>query len=80
MNGTTKKPFNEVDNKYYFVVWKGKTEWYITKFLNNEKINQHGRKVLKEEDGYEIGLYRYSNFKYEVDLFNYEQSKMTNWP
>ncbi|WP_338992645.1 hypothetical protein [Spiroplasma endosymbiont of Seladonia tumulorum] len=74
------KPFNEVDNKYYFVVWKGKTEWYITKFLNNEKINQHGRKVLKEEDGYEIGLYHYSNFKYEVDLFNYEPSKMTNWP
>ncbi|RUO85831.1 lipoprotein [Spiroplasma endosymbiont of Megaselia nigra] len=73
------KPFNTVDNKWYFVVWKGKTQWYITKFLNNEKINQHGRKVLKEEDGYELGLYRYS-LNYEVDLFDYEQSKMTNWP
>ncbi|RUP77045.1 hypothetical protein D6D54_04910, partial [Spiroplasma poulsonii] len=73
------KPFNKVDNKWYYVVWKGKTQWYITNFLNNEKINERGKKILKEEEGYEIGLYRYS-LNYEVDLFNYEPSKMTNWP
>ncbi|WFG96161.1 lipoprotein [Spiroplasma citri] len=28
------KPFDNVDNKYYYVVWKGKNEdnWKITKF------------------------------------------------
>ncbi|WP_424526443.1 lipoprotein [Spiroplasma endosymbiont of Glossina fuscipes fuscipes] len=74
------KPFNNVDNKYYYVVWKGKSKWYITKLLNNEKLlNRDSRKVLKEEEGYEFGLYRYS-LNYEVDLFNYEPSKTTNWP
>ncbi|PQM29990.1 lipoprotein [Spiroplasma poulsonii] len=61
------KPFNKVDNKWYYVVWKGKTQWYITNFLNNEKINERGKKNLKEEEGCEIGLYRYS-LNYEVDF------------
>ncbi|WP_338992691.1 hypothetical protein [Spiroplasma endosymbiont of Seladonia tumulorum] len=31
------KPFNEVDNKYYYVVWRGdkNDSWYLTKFNNN---------------------------------------------
>ncbi|WFH00045.1 lipoprotein [Spiroplasma citri] len=35
------KPFDNVDNKYYYVVWKGKNEdnWKITKFKNNNKNN-----------------------------------------
>ncbi|WFG96804.1 lipoprotein [Spiroplasma citri] len=32
------KPFNEVDNKWYFVVWRGdkNDDWKIIKFNNNE--------------------------------------------
>ncbi|RUO86145.1 lipoprotein, partial [Spiroplasma endosymbiont of Megaselia nigra] len=33
------KPFNTVDNKYYFVVWKTNT-WNITKFKNNTLIDR----------------------------------------
>ncbi|QED25364.1 hypothetical protein [Spiroplasma citri] len=35
------KPFNTVDNKYYYVVWRGdkNEEWKITKFQNNNKNN-----------------------------------------
>ncbi|RUO85888.1 lipoprotein, partial [Spiroplasma endosymbiont of Megaselia nigra] len=31
------KPFNTVDNKYYYVVWRGneKDNWIISKFKNN---------------------------------------------
>jgi len=31
------KPFNKVDNKYYFVVWKSQN-WNITKFKNDQEI------------------------------------------
>ncbi|WP_338988726.1 lipoprotein [Spiroplasma endosymbiont of Seladonia tumulorum] len=30
------KPFNEVDNKYYYVVWKGNNQLNINKFKNDE--------------------------------------------
>ncbi len=31
------KPFNQVDNKWYFVVWRGNktNDWKIIKFLND---------------------------------------------
>ncbi|WP_310622650.1 hypothetical protein [Spiroplasma citri] len=72
------KPFNTVDNKYYFVVWKT-DNWNITKFKNNEKIEKHTLKILEKKGKYELKLHRYS-MDYEVDLTNYEPSKMTNWP
>ncbi|KAF0851802.1 lipoprotein [Spiroplasma poulsonii] len=33
------KPFNQIDNKWYFVVWKT-NNWNITKFKNNTLINR----------------------------------------
>ncbi|WP_424526596.1 lipoprotein [Spiroplasma endosymbiont of Glossina fuscipes fuscipes] len=35
------KPFNKVDNKYYYVVWRGdeKIEWKIIKFQHNIDLN-----------------------------------------
>ncbi|WP_338964916.1 hypothetical protein [Spiroplasma endosymbiont of Sarcophaga carnaria] len=72
-------PFNTVDNKWYYVVWKGKN-WNITKFKNNEEIqNKDSFKVLEQKDEYKLELHRYS-LKYEVDLNVYEPSNMTNWP
>ncbi|MFW4371143.1 MAG: lipoprotein [Spiroplasma sp. hy2] len=73
------KPFNKVDNKWYYVVWKSKN-WNITKFKNNEEIqNKDSFKVLEQKDEYKLELHRYS-LKYEVDLNVYEPSNMTNWP
>ncbi|UZQ30618.1 MAG: hypothetical protein OHM56_03545 [Spiroplasma phoeniceum] len=28
------KPFNEVDNKWYYVVWKGENKYHLNKFKN----------------------------------------------
>ncbi len=73
------KPFNEVDNKYYYVIWKSKN-WNITKFKNNKEIqNKDSFKVLEQKDEYKLKLHRYS-LNYEVDLNVYEPSNMTNWP
>ncbi|WP_253301035.1 lipoprotein [Spiroplasma endosymbiont of Phyllotreta cruciferae] len=44
------KPFNEVDNKYYYVVWRGdkNNNWRIAKFLNDtdneKKIDNYANK------------------------------------
>ncbi|WP_253301098.1 lipoprotein [Spiroplasma endosymbiont of Phyllotreta cruciferae] len=34
-------PFNQVDNKYYFVIWRNDNsgDWKISKFKNNIKLN-----------------------------------------
>ncbi|WFH00378.1 lipoprotein [Spiroplasma citri] len=47
------KPFNQVDNKYYFVVWRGdeKNNWRIIKFKNNDlqrliKFDEQNKCVL----------------------------------
>ncbi len=49
------KPFNEVDNKYYFVVWRGdkNADWRIIKFKNNEmtiKIDNSNNRQLQKTD------------------------------
>ncbi len=52
------KPFNKVDNKWYFVVWRGdeNANWKIIKFKN---INfSERRKVLDTQEDYELALTR----------------------
>nr|CAK98942.1 hypothetical lipoprotein transmembrane [Spiroplasma citri] len=49
------KPFNEVDNKYYFVVWHSdkNNDWRIAKFKNNSsvtKIDNFNNYVLEKTD------------------------------
>ncbi|UZQ29125.1 MAG: lipoprotein [Spiroplasma phoeniceum] len=57
------KPFNEVDNKWYYVVWKGQN-WNISKFKNYEKIippkHEYQYKTLDKKNGYKIQLRYYS--------------------
>ncbi len=31
---TQETPFNKVDNKWYFVIWKGKNKYHLNKFKN----------------------------------------------
>ncbi|RUO85692.1 lipoprotein [Spiroplasma endosymbiont of Megaselia nigra] len=49
------KPFNQVDNKWYFAVWHSdkNTDWRIIKFKNNEttiKIDNSNNRQLQKTD------------------------------
>ncbi|WP_374696295.1 hypothetical protein [Spiroplasma endosymbiont of Polydrusus formosus] len=65
------KPFNKVDNKYYYIVWKGKN-WNITKFKNNEEIippnYEYIYKIIEEKEEYKIQLRYYSHNDTKIDL------------
>ncbi|RUO85988.1 hypothetical protein D9R21_05680 [Spiroplasma endosymbiont of Megaselia nigra] len=53
------KPFNTVDDKYYFVVWKTNT-WNITKFKNNTLIDRTHPSIeldsKKADETYKLNL------------------------
>ncbi|WP_338955863.1 lipoprotein [Spiroplasma endosymbiont of Polydrusus cervinus] len=65
------KPFNKVNNKYYYIVWKGKN-WNITKFKNNEEIippkQEYRYKLLQEKEEYKIQLRYCSRNDTKIDL------------
>ncbi|UZQ30791.1 MAG: lipoprotein [Spiroplasma phoeniceum] len=44
------KPFNEADNKWYYVVWRSNSSenWNITKFKNDKKIDKNNYKNLNK--------------------------------
>ncbi|WP_374697031.1 lipoprotein [Spiroplasma endosymbiont of Polydrusus formosus] len=50
------KPFNEVDDKYYYVVWHSNSSenWRITKFKNDTKTSkENGKRTIVNEHGVE---------------------------
>ncbi|APE74626.1 lipoprotein [Spiroplasma citri] len=54
------KPFNKVDNKYYFVIWYDdiNNSWKIIKFLNNniyKKIYEDNNFVIRKSSKGDIG-------------------------
>ncbi|WP_338955471.1 lipoprotein [Spiroplasma endosymbiont of Polydrusus cervinus] len=51
------KPFNQVDNKYYFVVWRGdkNDDWRIIKFQNNEE--QREKQILEDYKNFRLILH-----------------------
>ncbi|RUO85848.1 lipoprotein [Spiroplasma endosymbiont of Megaselia nigra] len=53
------KPFNQVDNKCYYVLWKGQN-WNITKFKNNNLINKTHSSIeidkKNEDENYTLNL------------------------
>ncbi|WP_338989946.1 lipoprotein [Spiroplasma endosymbiont of Seladonia tumulorum] len=59
------KPFKKVDNKYYFVVWRGNenNDWHIIKFKHFEQKE----KVLDKYDKYELKTSHFGG-----DLFIYK--------
>ncbi|WP_253301161.1 lipoprotein [Spiroplasma endosymbiont of Phyllotreta cruciferae] len=65
------KPFNKVDNKWYYVIWKGRN-WNITKFKNDEEIippkHEYEYKLLQEKEEYKIQLRYYSHNDTKIDL------------
>ncbi|GAA6238833.1 MAG: hypothetical protein SPLM_09490 [Spiroplasma phoeniceum] len=44
------KPFNTIDNKWYYVVWRSNSSenWNITKFKNDKKIDKDNYKNLNK--------------------------------
>ncbi len=52
------KPFNKVDNKWYYVVWKGNNQWNINKFKNNEFPKQ----IIPNNKGKDKILINYGDF------------------
>ncbi|WFG95733.1 lipoprotein [Spiroplasma citri] len=62
------KPFNTVDNKYYFVVWRGDKNdvWEIVKFKNDTKLEDKKDKKIDFKSDY--GLFLYKAPYFSVDL------------
>lgn len=56
MNSATKKPFNNINNKWYYVVWHSNLSenWRITKFKNDTKTSkENGKRIIVNENGVE---------------------------
>ncbi|WFG99002.1 hypothetical protein M1770_03325 [Spiroplasma citri] len=64
------KPFNIVDNKYYFVVWRGdeNDNWRIIKFQNNENIKRWHPKTLDVQNNIKLCLTNYAEIPIDIDL------------
>ncbi|UZQ30099.1 MAG: lipoprotein [Spiroplasma phoeniceum] len=64
------KTFNNVDNKYYYVVWRGdkKLDWRIIKFKNSEKIERFHPKNLDKQNEINLNLNNYSQIPIDIDL------------
>ncbi|PQP78417.1 hypothetical protein C6B38_06155, partial [Spiroplasma sp. ChiS] len=66
------KPFNTVDNKYYYVVWRGdkSEEWKITKFQNNLKSSEGIE--IDDLNGYKLQLLFWNYWKkINLNIFKY---------
>ncbi|UZQ30930.1 MAG: hypothetical protein OHM56_05380 [Spiroplasma phoeniceum] len=81
------KPFNIVDNKWYFVVWRGdkNDSWYLTKFNNNtyDTIIIRGYKddysLMYRVNGY-FGIHsKKNNFEGKESYFHYWKNKNDNY-
>jgi len=62
------KPFNEVDNKYYYVVWRGdkNKKWYLSKFNNNTKLEDGKEKNIDKLNNSILSLYFYIGASFSV--------------
>ncbi|WP_348735451.1 lipoprotein [Spiroplasma endosymbiont of Ammophila pubescens] len=69
------KPFNKIDNKYYYVVWRGdkSNDWKIVKFKNFELKE----KVLDNYDKYELKTSHFGGdlFIYKNGFVSYDWNK-----
>ncbi|WP_186823460.1 hypothetical protein [Spiroplasma phoeniceum] len=77
------KPFNTVDNKYYFVVWRGDKngDWRIVKFLNNSNLlkidNFNNRQLEKTDLAYGKDLYISNNSGFIKYVSNWQRDDGT---
>ncbi|AXF95636.1 lipoprotein [Spiroplasma phoeniceum] len=73
------KPFNQVDNKWYYVVWRGDKngDWRIVKFLNNSNLlkidNFNNRQLEKTDLAYGKDLYISNNSGFIKYVSNWQR-------
>ncbi|UZQ29408.1 MAG: lipoprotein [Spiroplasma phoeniceum] len=51
------KPFNTVDNKYYYVVWK-KSKWEVNKIFRNYNIDVGKEYNIYKDNNYELKFFK----------------------
>ncbi len=51
------KPFNKVDNEWYYIVWKGNNQWNINKFKNDKFPKQ----IISNNNGKDKILINYGD-------------------
>ncbi len=64
------KPFDKVDSKYYYVVWKGKKEdnWRLIKFQNNKEIERFKPLFIDKQNENTLNINKFSEIPIENDL------------
>ncbi|WP_374696071.1 lipoprotein [Spiroplasma endosymbiont of Polydrusus formosus] len=76
------KPFNKVDDKWYYVVWKSKN-WNITKFKNDILVDRlHTNRELNgknEDEEYKLNLEWYQQNDIINALFIRSKSVVSPW-
>ncbi|WP_053390419.1 lipoprotein [Spiroplasma kunkelii] len=77
------KPFkNNVDNKYYFVVWRGKktNDWRIVKFKNDIDLNiPAGKRTLDNLSGYDLNLTNSGIKDINLNIFKSGIASFSHW-
>ncbi len=75
------KPFNKVDNKYYYVVWRGDKNnyWRIIKFQNNNNLEEGKKYNIDKLNNSILSLYFYMGASFSV-LTTYTSSENIKIP
>lgn len=75
------KPFNKVDNKYYYVIWRGdkKDNWYLSKFDNNVNLNYtSSRRKIDNLKEYQLNLIN-KNIGIMLSISTNEEKFLYEW-
>ncbi|GAA6238883.1 MAG: hypothetical protein SPLM_10000 [Spiroplasma phoeniceum] len=77
------KPFNKIDNKYYYVIWKSQ-KWNISKFKNNILIDRTHPSIeidnKNEDENYKLNLEWYNKNGIINTFFIRSYSVISDWP
>ncbi|WP_425377877.1 hypothetical protein [Spiroplasma endosymbiont of Polydrusus pterygomalis] len=75
------KPFNKVDNKWYFVVWRGSTkkDWKIIKFKNYKKIDKENTRILNKQNNNELFISVYTGVGYSYIVLFINNNLGSTW-
>jgi len=75
------KPFNTVDNKWYYVVWRGdkKNNWRIIKFKNDKKIDKENTRLLDKQNNNKLFISVYTGVGYSYIILFINNNLDSTW-
>ncbi|PQP79177.1 hypothetical protein C6B38_02150 [Spiroplasma sp. ChiS] len=75
------KPFNTVDNKWYYVVWRSKlnSEWRIIKFKNDTKVDKENKKIIDVQNKSELSISVHIGVGYSYVVLFINNNLETTW-